>query len=181
MAWIIILNGASSVGKTTLAKSIQQASPSDFLHVAMDAFVSMVPDAREADAAWFPVERAHTSDGPVTMIRSGPRGIVLLDAMRATIATLADSGFDVIVDEVCKADIITDLRARMPGHALHVVKVTADLSIIEQRERDRGDRLIGLGREQATHLHDGIEYDQTVDTGAHSAEECALQILDALG
>lgn len=180
MARVIILNGVSSVGKTTLAKAIQHASTTDFLHVSMDAFVAMVPDNREAYPGWFPVEQAQTPEGALTRITSGPRGARLLEGMRTTIAQLADSGFDVIVDEVCKADIVADFRARLADHALHLVKVTANLPAIEQRERERGDRLIGLAREQAMHLHDGIAYDQKVDTGEHSPEDCAQQILSAL-
>lgn len=180
MARVIILNGVSSVGKTTLAKAIQRAAATDFLHVSMDAFIAMVPDNREADPDWFPVEQAQTPGGPLTRISSGPRGMALLEGMRTTIAQLANSGFDVIVDEVCKADIVADFRAQLADHALHLVKVTADLSIMEQRERERGDRLIGLAREQAMHLHEGIAYDQEIDTGAHSPEDCARQILDAL-
>lgn len=180
MATVILLNGVSSVGKTSLAKAIQQASERDLLHVSMDTFIAMVPDNREAEPHWFPVEQAQAPDGTLTRITSGPRGMALLERMRAMIAELADAGFDVVVDEVCKADIVADFRMRLAGHALHLVKVSADLSIIEQRERDRGDRLLGLAREQSAHLHDGIAYDQEVDTGSGSPEGCARRILEVL-
>ncbi|MEC8179421.1 MAG: chloramphenicol phosphotransferase, partial [Pseudomonadota bacterium] len=61
-----------------------------------------------------------------------------------------------------------------------IVQVTGDLGKIEQRERERGDRLVGLARAQAMNLHDDIAYDQDMDTTAASPEDCAMYILDAL-
>ncbi|GAB5347368.1 chloramphenicol phosphotransferase CPT family protein [Alteriqipengyuania sp. 357] len=180
MATVIILNGVSSVGKTTLAKAIQKTALADFLHLSMDGFIAMLPDGREFAPDWFPVEHDEAEGGPVVAITSGPLGAKLLATMRKTIADLADKGFDVVVDEVCTAPAITDYRQRLAGHSVHVVKVTAHLDEIERRERERGDRLIGLARGQAGHLHNGIEYDQVVDAGARSAEQCAQAILDAL-
>jgi chloramphenicol 3-O phosphotransferase len=45
----IFLNGASSSGKSTLAKALQRALEEPFLHVSSDQFVSagMLPDRRE--------------------------------------------------------------------------------------------------------------------------------------
>jgi len=179
MATVIILNGVSSVGKTTLAKAIQQAASRDFLHISMDGFIAMLPDGREFAPDWFPVEHGEAEGRRAVAISNGPLGAKLLATMRQTIADLADKGFD-LVDEVYKAPAITDYRQRLAGHGVHVVKVAADLAEVERRERERGDRLIGLAREQAGYLHDGIEYDQVVDTGARPAEEFAQEILGAL-
>ena len=41
---IIILNGISSVGKSSLARAIQELSDETFLHVEMDKFISFLPD-----------------------------------------------------------------------------------------------------------------------------------------
>ena len=46
---VILLNGVSSAGKTTLAKAIQKCAGDIWLHVAMDSFVAMLPDGREFD------------------------------------------------------------------------------------------------------------------------------------
>lgn len=180
MATVIILNGISSVGKTTLAKAIQQAAAGDFLHLSMDGFMAMLPDGREFAADWFPAQHGEVDGRPLVAIENGPLGAKLLASMRKTVAELADSGFDVVVDEVCKAPEIADYRQRLAGHRLHVVKVTADLAEVERRERERGDRLIGLAREQGSHLHNGIDYDQVVDTGTRLADECAREILGVL-
>ncbi|MEL7707173.1 AAA family ATPase [Citromicrobium bathyomarinum] len=180
MARVIILNGVSSAGKTTIAKAIQQLADRDFLHVSMDVFIAMLPDGREFNAEWFPVETVASDHGPLTRIGNGPMGERLLLQMRAFVAELADSGFDVIVDEVCRSRGIDAYRTLLDGHRLQIVQVTGDLRKIEQRERERGDRLVGLARAQAMNLHDDIAYDHDMDTTAASPEECAKYILDAL-
>tara|TARA_B100000678_G_scaffold271049_1_gene259415 strand:+ start:106 stop:651 length:546 start_codon:yes stop_codon:yes gene_type:complete len=180
MACVIILNGVSSAGKTTIAKAIQQRAHRDFLHVSMDGFIAMVPDGREFTEGWFPVETVANDHGPLARISNGPKGERLLHQMRAFVAELADSGFDVIVDDVCRSRGIAAYRTLLDGHRLQIVQVTGDLGKIEQRERERGDRLIGLARAQAMNLHDDIVYDQDISTTTASPEECAKHILDAL-
>ena len=180
MATVIILNGVSSVGKTTLAKAIQKSARADFLHLSIDGFIAMLPDGREFAPDWFPVEHLQSNEGPRPRIRNGPLGNRLLVQMRALAAELADSGFNVIVDEVCEAAEIKSYRELLVGHKAHVVKVTAELAEVERRERERGDRLIGLAREQDGRLHTDIEYNQVVDTSVHPADECAKDILSAI-
>ena len=180
MATVIILNGVSSAGKTTLAKAIQKTARADFLHLSMDGFMAMLPDGREFAPEWFPVEHLQSDEGPRPRIHSGPLGIRLLVQMRALAAELADVGFNVIVDVVCEAAEIESYRKLLVGHKSHVVKVAANLAEVERRERERGDRLIGLAREQDGRLHFDIEYDQVVDTSVHSADESAKDILSAI-
>jgi len=180
MATVIILNGVSSAGKTTLAKAIQQAASGDFLHLSMDGFMAMLPDGREFASEWFPAQDGEVDGKPHVAIRSGPLGEKLLAAMRRTTADLADQGFNVIVDEVCSALVIADYRQQLARHRVHVVQVAADLVEVERRERERGDRLIGLAREQVGRIHEGVRYDQVTDTSVRSADECAQEVLDAL-
>ena len=41
---VIILNGIGSVGKSSMAKALQAITSKPFLHVAMDAFLDMLPE-----------------------------------------------------------------------------------------------------------------------------------------
>ena len=111
-------------------------------------------------------------------IGNGPAGQELLIQMRRLVANLAESGFNVIVDEVGEAEVIADYRARL-GPACPAVKVDAPLSELERRERERGDRLLGLAREQSTRLHTGIDYDLEVDTHADTPDALARKVLSA--
>ncbi|MFZ0017309.1 MAG: hypothetical protein WAL10_08230 [Acetobacteraceae bacterium] len=44
-------------------------------------------------------------------------------------------------------------------HEVHFVGLFAPLDVLEARERQRGDRLIGLARWQYHRVHSGIAYD----------------------
>ena len=180
MGTIIVLNGVSSAGKSSLAKALQEAADETFLIVAMDDFIGKVPAGRENDPKWFPVIRIDTADGPLPRIAMGPRGKLLLEAMREFVAKIAASGMSAIVDEVCEAEAINDYRSRTTDARLVIIKVEAPIAVIEQRERERGDRLIGLARDQAGFLHVGIEYDMTVDTSTDTPAGLAREILARL-
>jgi chloramphenicol 3-O phosphotransferase len=56
------------------------------------------------------------------------------------------------------------------------VGVFAPLEILEARERQRGDRTVGLARWQYDRVHKGIAYDLEIDTATATAEECAALI-----
>lgn len=44
-AQIILLNGAGSSGKSSIARQFQKIAGKPFLHVQMDDFCAMLPDA----------------------------------------------------------------------------------------------------------------------------------------
>jgi chloramphenicol 3-O phosphotransferase len=44
-ARIVLLNGVGSVGKSSIAKALQAITSEPFLHVQMDAFLDMLPEA----------------------------------------------------------------------------------------------------------------------------------------
>jgi chloramphenicol 3-O phosphotransferase len=56
----------------------------------------------------------------------------------------------------------------------------APAHILEERERVRGNRIVGEARAQVGVIHHGVAYDLTVDTSRQSPEECAGEILAAL-
>lgn len=180
MATVIILNGVSSAGKSSLARAMQKHAQETFLRVAMDDFLSMLPPGRETSEDWFPLVLAEPPEQALPRFENGPRGRLLLGQMRAFVGSLAAKQMSVIVDEVCEAEAIQDYRLQVGSARLVLIKVDAPLAIIEQRERERGDRLIGLARGQAGFLHHGIAYDITVDTSTGTPDELARDILARL-
>jgi len=180
MATVIILNGVSSAGKSSLARALQDRAQETFLRVAMDDFVSMLPPGRESTKDWFPLVLGGTPEQALPRVENGPRGGLLLEQMRAFVGSLAARGMSVIVDEVCEAEAIRDYRLQAGNARLVIVKVEAPLAIIEQHERERGDRLIGLARDQAGFLHRGIKYDLTVDTSTGTPDELSREIFGRL-
>ena len=96
--------------------------------------------------------------------------------MRRAIAELARQGNNLIVDEVMLAEDRADYDQLLSEFALFVVGVFAPLGVLEERERRRGDRMVGLARWQCDRLHAGITYDFEVDTTTYSPMECAKLI-----
>ena len=59
-----------------------------------------------------------------------------------------------------------EYAALLSGFAIFFVGVFAPLEVLEARERQRGDRLIGLARWQYDRIHRGKKYDLEVDSGS---------------
>ena len=84
-----------------------------------------------------------------------------------------------IVDDVMLgADDQKFYREVLGDTEAHFVGLFAPIEILEQRERDRGDRQIGLARWQYDRVHAGVEYDLEIDTSLSSAEGCARKIVE---
>ena len=64
----------------------------------------------------------------------------------------------------------------LSGFETFFVGVLAPLEVLEARERQRGDRLIGLARWQYDRVHRGKKYDLEVDSGSLGPLECATLI-----
>ncbi len=172
---VILLNGVGSAGKSSIAKALQAIAGTPFLHVQMDAFLDMLPEALQDHPDAFRY-RAMTEDGQtVVAIETGPTGARLLRGMRAAVAAMARAGNDLIVDEVLIGENDHAYR-QLEGTAFHTVKVFAPLDVLEARESARGDRLPGLARWQFGRVHQGMRYDLEVDTSTASAMECAAAI-----
>ncbi len=86
-----------------------------------------------------------------------------------------------IVDEVLLGAEKAEYADLLAPFDLFRVGVVAPLDVLEERERLRGDRLIGLARAQYDTVHMGITYDLTVDTSRASPMECANRIKQVFG
>lgn len=181
MAIVIILNGTTSAGKTSLARALQDVASRPFLHVRMDDFLSMQPRRLDNHPDGFVFARVEGTEPPEISITTGPYGAKLISGMRRAVAALADSGLDLIIDDVWlnegaeQADYIRLLST----HQVFFVGVSAPLAILEQREIARGDRDIGQARWQQGRVHVGATYDLEIDTGELTPEQAARSIRDA--
>jgi chloramphenicol 3-O phosphotransferase len=181
MARIILLNGVGSVGKSSVAKALQAITADPFLHVSMDAFLEMMPPGsfdRPDDVMFEVIEE----DGkPSVVIKQGLFADRVMRGMRHAIAAMADEGNDMIVDDVLLFDAGAHYEDVLAAHQLIKVGLFAPLDVLEERERQRGDRLIGLARWQYGRVHRGINYDLEIDTSRATAQECAQRIKMAFG
>ena len=176
-ARIVLLNGVSSVGKGSVAKALQRIASRPMLHVQMDAFLEMLPAAMFGAADGYTFETSERDGKPVTAVTSGPVLEAAMRGMRGAVAALAEAGNDLIVDEVMwDPEALADYRRRLAAFDFHVVALHAPLELIEQRERQRGDRDLGLARWQYDKIHGGMTYDLEVYTSLASADDCAHRI-----
>lgn len=182
MATVILLNGVGSAGKSSIAKALQAVAAEPFLHVAMDAFLEMMP-ARYWDHPDGIIFEAVQEDGkPSVVIRCGPVADRIMRGMRRSIAAMARAGNNLIVDDVLIEDEMADYCALLADDVvLRTVGVFAPLEVLEARERDRGDRQIGLARWQFDRVHRGKHYDLEIDSSNATPAECAETIKRAFG
>ena len=111
----------------------------------------------------------------------GPVGWSILDAYRAWVASTAHAGLNVVVDEVLLTEYDwTDWQAALVGLDVHWVGIDIDLEEVEARERERGDRPLGLARSQYGLVHRHATYDTRVDTGRLDPDSAAEVLVSAL-
>lgn len=175
-AKIVLLNGVGSAGKGSVARALQQITAAPFLHVQMDTFIEMLPDALQDHADGFSYETTRQDGKPSIAIRTGPVGSRTLRGMRHAIAAMAGQGNNLIVDDVLCNGEISEYLELLSAFDLHLVGVMAPLEVLEAREVLRTDRLPGLARWQYERVHKGIDYDLEVDTSVLTPLECARRI-----
>lgn len=183
---VIILNGTSSAGKGTLARALQQALPEPYLCLGIDTFISMMPERYySSEPSSDPAVTTcivHTdSAGPWVELTAGTVESRVFRAMYAAVAALADRGNNVIFDDVMTETVCLQ-EAVIALHHLRVlfVGVRCALAVVEQREREREDRLVGMARGLFDRVHTHGPYDVEVDTARQSVEQCVESVLQAL-
>jgi chloramphenicol 3-O phosphotransferase len=177
---IILLNGVGSSGKTSLARALQAASKDPFLHVQMDAFIAMLPARYLDDPDGFTFASSTVDGKSIVSIQSGPVAQQAMRGMRHAMVALASAGNNLIVDEVLLGEEKNEYARLFEPFQLITVGVHCPLQVLEERERQRGDRLVGLARWQYDKVHAGMTYSVTVDTSEASPEECAQIIMRTL-
>jgi chloramphenicol 3-O phosphotransferase len=106
-----------------------------------------------------------------------PEGLAMNFALHHSVAVLAKSGWDVILEHVLVNPVyLKDCVDRLVDYPVLFVGVRCPVEVLERRERERGDRKIGIAREQTDRIHAHGIYDIEVDTSLRDPTQCALQI-----
>ncbi len=192
---LIFVNGPSSAGKTTLSRALQAAITEPYLCIGFDDFVFLSAPRYYlgADTAQQTVNDEFTEQGAQMVITSAPgepRSVTavfgpvfrrLVDAMPAAVRALVDAGNAVIFDDVLHDRQMYDTRSlAFAGLDVFAVGVSCALDVMEDRERSRGDRVLGRARGLADVVHTFCSYDVIVDTTSSTVEECVGEIMGAL-
>ena len=156
---IILLNGPSSAGKSTLAAELQKR----LAERGIDAVIISIDDYMVTD----PNETIYEDDI-----------FEVMPPMCRDLQAYVLSGKTVIVDHAITSERIYDmfLEAAACGDAL-TVKVSCDLEILLRRERERGNRCPGSAEASLRYLWPKDGYDLCIDNGNVSAAENAETIL----
>lgn len=183
---VIILNGTSSAGKTTLARALQEALAEPYLCLGIDTFISMLPERYFSDElssdSTITTFVAHTdSAGPWAELTLGTVERRVFRAMYSAVAALANRDINVIFDDVMTEPAFLQ-EAVIALHGLRVlfVGVRCPLAVVEQRERERDDRFVGIARGLFDRVHAHGTYDLEVETAQRSVEQCVESVLHAL-
>jgi chloramphenicol 3-O phosphotransferase len=173
---VIILNGGSSSGKSSLARALQEVLPGPpWLTFGTDTLVDALP------------ARLRGADGDGLAI--GPDGEVVpgadfrrLDGAWARgMAATARAGAHLVIDEVFLGGPASQARwhdalAGAGVTGVLWVGVRCDPAVAASREAARGDRVPGMAALQAEAVHRGVRYDLEVDTAHADPATCARTI-----
>ena len=162
---IILLNGASSSGKSSIGRALLPLLADPWFLVPVDAIGAMRST----------VHTRVLDDAEIGEMLGRTR----LGYHRA-VAGLASAGNDVIMDyPLSERWRLDDLLRTLEGFDVTLVEVRCSPEELDRRERDRGDRPVGLARSQ-TLVYAHEECDIAVDTTSAGPDECALAIANAL-
>jgi chloramphenicol 3-O phosphotransferase len=163
---VILLNGVSSSGKTSIAEALLGVLDRPYFHVSVDAIGAMRSTTRTNELP--PDEVAAV----LSRTRAGFHRVV---------AGMAMAGNDVVADHVLSEPWrLTDCLAVLAGIDVVLVGVTCSPEELARRERERGDRQIGQAADQLDAVHAHGRYDLVCDSTSTSPEAIAMQIKEFL-
>jgi chloramphenicol 3-O phosphotransferase len=174
---VIVLNGGSSSGKSSLATCLQMRLSGTWLTLGIDDLIRALSygptDTTAGDTLEF------KPDGSIAVGQAFRQAEA---SWYQGLAAIARAGTGVIVDEVFLdgGDSQARLQAAFEGLTVIWVGVRCHPAIAEARELRRPDRTKGMARNQAEHVHEGVSYDIVVDTTYTSTPECARLIVVTL-
>ncbi|GIF01349.1 hypothetical protein Ari01nite_88130 [Paractinoplanes rishiriensis] len=162
---ILLLNGASSSGKSSIGRALLPLLPDPWFLVPVDAIGAMRST----------VHTRMLDDAEITeMLRRTRLGY------HRAVAALASADNDVIMDyPLSEPWRVTDLLETLDGYDVTLAEVRCAPEELARREIARGDRPAGLARSQ-TAVYEVGEADIVVDTTSTSADDCAKAIAHAL-
>jgi chloramphenicol 3-O phosphotransferase len=155
-SYIVVLNGPSSAGKSTLANALRDRLGLNAAAVSLDQFFPMVSPLARHDWSLFST---------------------LFDATLVTALAFADRGWTAIVDTVFeRPESLQRLRDIFGTRRYSLIAVTCPLAVLEAREQARSNRRMGLARDQHKRVFQAATYDLDIDTHMLSVAECIDKI-----
>lgn len=161
---IIILNGVSSSGKTTLAKTIQDHSPIPLYRLDIDDFILMSPEKfNDYENGVFSVQYAFASK------------------FFNVVKLYSDLGFDLVVPYMFfkNSETLQAFKVLLKDYPVFVANIFCPVEELEKREAKRGNRKIGSAKEQLALLETDFKNSLTIDNFKNTNDLCAEMIIKA--
>jgi chloramphenicol 3-O phosphotransferase len=182
---LIILNGGSSTGKTSLGRALQEVMPETYLLLGIDAFWFSLPprqlDLNRVEPQFYSWDTT-TEDGlEYFRITPGPILDKTMLGRYLAIEQFLKLGFNVVADDVIwKRDWLLDALRIFAPYRVYMVGVFVSDEEGARREIQRGDRHTGWDRGSAHYAHHDAIYDLKIDTTFESPQRAACEIKAAL-
>ena len=160
---IILLNGPSSSGKSTLSKTLQglieERRQESYHIVSIDDYMKLSTDETIYEDDVFDIS-GDMCNGALEALHTSP---------------------GVIIDHVITSERIYHQLIQMLGqYPICSVHVVCPLEILLQREFARKNRCLGSAEASYTYLYPKDDYDLAVDTSVMTPAECAAKIYGVL-
>ena len=164
---VIFLHGASSSGKSTLARAIQSVAPVPFWHLSIDHL---------RDSGAWPMTRFQNGSFDWSAYRA-----LFFDGFQHMIGAVAATGNPVILEHILdEPDRLPALRAVLKNCDVLFVALHCPLSVLQRREAERGDRQPGSAERDFQIIHNGLSYDLHLSSEDPATVNADL-VLQALG
>lgn len=180
---IILLNGTSSAGKTTVARVLQEKYPDVLLLYGVDTMVQDVFPAK----CDFPPFNEQAIKLIMSEVDGRPQAKLIVSSYMYPVyeaairfyKMLSELGYNLIVDEVLfDANRVTSYFEILAGETVHFIGLKPEKEVVVRRERARGDRVPGLAEGLYDEVYNPLfTYDLILDTGKLTSNESAEIIL----
>lgn len=164
---VILLNGASSAGKSTLAATLRGLLNQPSMIFSMDDYLAMSRGVHE---------------NALDAVRE--TGLPFIESFHAAIAEAARKGALVIVDHVIGESPLwlRDLMNRLGSIPCVRIRVNCRRDILLEREQKRTDRTPDAAHAERQHgqIHQNFPHDFSIDTSEASPGECARKLMRLL-
>jgi chloramphenicol 3-O phosphotransferase len=148
---LILLNGASSSGKSSIARAVQARIEQPFWHISIDHL---------RDSGVLPLDRIRSGEFDWAAMRGG-----FFQGFEQSLAAYAGCGANLIVEYIVETpEWMRRLLQVLQGLDVFFVGVHCDLGELERRELARGDRRLGDARRDYDTTHRHCLYDLELET-----------------
>lgn len=170
---LIMLNGTSSAGKSSIVNEFVSIAPELYLKFGIDQALNCLPKHYFEQPLWNEVMGRSNSSGPI--------GDQLMFAMNSAIKSLLDCGFNVIADHVIiEESWLRHITEVFQPYEFYLVGVHCAKEVIAQREIDRKNRTLGSALLQYDQVHKGINYNLILDSTNATPMASAKKLLEAI-